>query len=892
MVLSKFGRYEILDELGEGGMSEVYRALDPVVERPVALKIIRKQFSQDEEFHKRFWREAITIANLEHRAILPLYDFGEDEPSSQLFLVMRLMPDVLNKRIRRNGPVPLEETSRILNRLAAALTKAHDQGIVHRDIKPANILLDSEGTVYLADFGLAAPFAKIEAGSVPSSYGGSPFYMAPEQWLEGKVGPHTDIYQLGITLFEMLTGRLPYPENDALLHERHISGRIPSACDINPNLPQAIDPILARAMAKNPHERYTSPQDLANAVTKLLNPEQIKNRYEIREEMRHGRLGAVYLAQDRFENRMVALKLMKHELIPNLAYQQRFQQKKQLITQIQHPAIVPVYDIDQHEGRPYLAMQFMEGFSLKERFRKERIFSIEVVCALAGRLAEALDAMHEKQIVHGDIQMGNVLLDEKGNYYLRDFQVTAVAELTQAVVAVEEPLGYLPYMAPEQWRGEPATQQTDLYQFGAMLYELLTGQPPFANMMANALRLAIENEAPPIVTAVVPELPPQLDEIFVRVLAKEPQARFGKASEIAEEMNQAHKIHQFDSLMARGAAHCEVNEWEAAILLFEQALELRSGSTAAKESLEQARRRKEDKSLLSQSDLAIAEKRWKDAEFYLKQATDSPIKTEKLAYVQQMQQVETKHKAGEEALKKGDLFAAQQLLDEANFLAPNHENVKQLLETVVEQAAAAKLQARQAISEGRFDLARGLLAPLGEDATAVHLRQEIATKQKQARRARRWAFLQRRRRLVGMVALILLAAAVAAWFFYFNSSPLEVSCLDTAMPRLRVSYDGTNYVAFSEGAPIRLPTQAQTVEAWLDLETNNLPESCQDFLEDEDLSILWRPVDPSFLEISTTERARATIVPLAPSENGHEIVVILLEGNQSKDFEFQLNFEQ
>ena len=312
MTLSKFGRYEINDVLGRGGMAEVYEAHDPVIDRPVALKIIRKKFSEDARFKKRFRREANIIANLEHRAILPVYDFGEDEGTGQLFLVMRLMPDVLNFRIERDGPVSLEETSLILNRLAAALTKAHGREIVHRDIKPANILLDSDGTTFLSDFGLAAFAAKIETGREPSSYGGSPFYMAPEQWLDEKVGTHTDIYQLGVTLFEMLTGQRPFPETDMfVLRDRHVNGKIPNAREINPKLPQKIQPILEKAMAKNPLDRYRTPLELAEAVATLLRPEKIKNRYEIKEELQHGRLAVVYLAHDPFRDREVALKMMK-----------------------------------------------------------------------------------------------------------------------------------------------------------------------------------------------------------------------------------------------------------------------------------------------------------------------------------------------------------------------------------------------------------------------------------------------------------------------------------------------------------------------------------------------------------------------------------------------------
>lgn len=776
MTLSKFGRYEITGKLPQGGMAEVYKAHDPVIDRPVALKIIRKKFSEDARFKQRFRREANIIANLEHRAILPVYDFGEDETTGQLFLVMRLMPDVLNFRIEREGPLSLEETSLILNRLAAALTKAHGRGIVHRDIKPANILLDSDGTTFLSDFGLAAFAAKIETSSVPSSYGGSPFYMAPEQWLDEKVGTHTDIYQLGVTLFEMLTGKRPFPETDMLvLQDRHINSLIPNAREIDPKLPRKIEPILEKAMAKNPLDRYKTPLELAEAVAAILHPEKIKNRYEIKEELQHGRLAVVYLARDLFKDRDVALKVMKHKLIRNLSFQQRFDQEKQVVTNIQHKAIVPIYDMDQHNGQPYLAMRFMEGASLRERFRKELAsskdkeseFSVDTVCQLAEHLAQGLDAIHEAQKTHGEINLGNVMLDAAGNWYLTDFHTTCVAELTEAVLEQEAPLGYLPYLAPEQWRGEMPTPQTDVYQFSLMLFELLTGQRPFPEASLDKMRQAIENDPLPKASNIKPELPPQFDTIFARAMAKQPSERFATAGEVVSRLNQARENHAFETLKQQGDDCYKEKRWDAAMAAYSQALEIRPYDSTVRAAADRAERRKMESGIFHRSQVAIEENRWEDAAFFLQQIPATPETDDMLEHVQQKITVEQQYEEGKTALLRQEWVAAKSLLEETDRLEPNYKDVNKLLGQLAEKINEILQQAQEAAKQGQWTEAFLLLDSVNGEETAVALREEFETKRRQVGRTGWWWALSRNEKITIIATLVTVLGIIITVLTFF-----------------------------------------------------------------------------------------------------------------------------
>jgi serine/threonine protein kinase len=252
-VPERIGRYEIEKELGRGGMAIVYLARDPLMDRPVAVKVLPRQFTFDPKFRERFRREARLVARLQHPAIVPVYDFGEED--DQLFLVMAYMSGgSLHDRLR-GGPLALEECARIMNELAPALDAAHQRGMIHRDLKPANILFDEWAKPYLADFGIT----KLIAGSdtaltVTGGLVGTPAYMSPEQALALKeLDGRSDLYALGVIFFQMVTGRTPYTADTPMgIALKHISEPVPRVADDNPTLPPAAQAVIDRAMAKEP----------------------------------------------------------------------------------------------------------------------------------------------------------------------------------------------------------------------------------------------------------------------------------------------------------------------------------------------------------------------------------------------------------------------------------------------------------------------------------------------------------------------------------------------------------------------------------------------------------------------------------------------------------------
>jgi DNA-binding beta-propeller fold protein YncE/predicted Ser/Thr protein kinase len=245
---STLGGYRIESLIARGGMGVVYRATQLALDRPVALKVIAHQLADDEKFRRRFLSESRLAAQLEHPAVVPVYDAREDD--GELIVAMRLVEGGdLRKLIDREGPLQPERAVHLLAQIAEALDAAHAAGIVHRDVKPHNILIEGE-RAYLSDFGLAKAYAETGPGS-GASIVGTVEYMAPEQWRGERVGPSADIYALGCVLYEALTGVVPYARKET---------------GAEPKIPRGVEAVIERAVAKDPAQRYASAGELIAAA--------------------------------------------------------------------------------------------------------------------------------------------------------------------------------------------------------------------------------------------------------------------------------------------------------------------------------------------------------------------------------------------------------------------------------------------------------------------------------------------------------------------------------------------------------------------------------------------------------------------------------------------------
>ena len=262
----KLGNYDIIRLIGRGGMAGVYEANQPSLNRTVAIKLMAQSISEDPSFVQRFQIEAKTITRLEHAHILPVYDFGQE--GDALFIVMRYLDaGTLEDRIKPGG-MDLKEAVDLFSQLASALDYAHSKGVIHRDLKPSNVLVDRQGSAYLSDFGIAK---SLEAGTqnLTGTGGvvGTPTYMSPEQGLGGELDGRSDIYALGVILFEMLTGKVPFTgDNPMQVMLKHINDMPPFPSALNPAVTPAIESVVMRALAKEKESRFATARDMSSAL--------------------------------------------------------------------------------------------------------------------------------------------------------------------------------------------------------------------------------------------------------------------------------------------------------------------------------------------------------------------------------------------------------------------------------------------------------------------------------------------------------------------------------------------------------------------------------------------------------------------------------------------------
>lgn len=267
-------RYKIERKIGGGGMANVFLARDTILDRDVAVKALRTDYIHDQEFIARFDREAQSASSLSHPNIVNIYDVGEEDQI--LYMVMEYVEGMtLKEYIQQFGPVEVPLALDIMKQISSAIAQAHENGIIHRDIKPQNILIDRFGQAKVTDFGIAMALSAT-ALTQTNSILGSVHYLSPEQARGGMATKKSDVYSLGIVLFELLTGKLPFSgQSPVSIALKHLQNDTPSVKEINPDIPQSVENIVLQATAKNPFYRYADVYQFEAALETALSPEKL-----------------------------------------------------------------------------------------------------------------------------------------------------------------------------------------------------------------------------------------------------------------------------------------------------------------------------------------------------------------------------------------------------------------------------------------------------------------------------------------------------------------------------------------------------------------------------------------------------------------------------------------
>ncbi|HEY0515216.1 MAG TPA: protein kinase [Thermoanaerobaculia bacterium] len=574
MIGGTLSHYRILERLGGGGMGVVYKAVDLKLDRPVALKFLAGQRGASEEHKRRFMREARAASALDHPNICTIYEIDESGDGA-LFIAMAFCEgEALRERLDR-GPLPVAEALGIAEQIAAGLGAAHERGIVHRDVKPANVMLTSGGRVKLVDFGIA----KLDDQSRLTRAGmtlGTAAYMSPEQFHGEDAGPRTDVWSLGVVIYEMVTGHLPFDGADEMEIVRGIVKRPPRPmAGFRPGVPPALERIVARALEKSPERRFRSMADLRADLLALaaamaapraeedldrtlfelplparpLPPTasleagagllgQMIGSYEILEILGGGGMGVIYKGRDARLARTVALKFLPPELTRDPESKERFVQEARAASSLDHPNLCTILEMGETpDGRLYLAMPCYDGETLRRRIERGPLPTAEAV-DLATQIARGLSKAHRSGIVHRDVKPANVIVTADGVVKILDFglaKLAGSAALPQGSQAGSS-AGTPAYMSPEQARGDEVDARTDLWSLGVVLYEMLAGRRPFRGEREQAVVYAILNERPEPLRELRPEVPAELARIVERLMAKEPAARYATVDEPLAEL--------------------------------------------------------------------------------------------------------------------------------------------------------------------------------------------------------------------------------------------------------------------------------------------------------------------------------------------------------------------
>jgi serine/threonine protein kinase len=599
------GSYQIVGPLGAGATGLVYRAKHSHLGHEVAIKVLRPELAQRPDTASRFLAEARAINDIGHPNIVKVHDFAKDaerEPPIY-YMVMELLEGFsLGDHLHKAGFLRYTEALRIAGQVASALAAVHASNRVHRDLKSDNIFVvaapGSEGLmVKLLDFGLVKvidedlPQVKM---TDPGTALGTPAYMAPEQVLEGAdIDRRTDIYALGVVLYEMLTGALPFQSKSyGQLMVQVVKERPRPPTLLQEGIPRPVEALVMRCLEKKPVHRYQSAEELSQAIAVagggLEDPLTIDaepaeespleegariGSYKLLRTIGKGGMGRVYLAVHESLQRKVALKLLSETYAAAGADAvQRVFREALAASRINHPNIVAITDFIQDGDTACYVMEYLEGEPLIARLRRGGM-SLDDALSIAEQTADGLAALHDAGVIHRDLKPGNIFLVERPGQpvqiKLLDF---GLAELSDEVAGDLEggapnPAMITPeYCSPEQIRSPRLVDhRADIYAFGVVLYLMVVGRRPHEASSEDELLAEICSRTPPTPSQHGLSLPRGLEQLIMSCLSIDPDGRPANATEVLEALRDV--IRHRAAAESRKRARGRFPRWLAGIAL-------------------------------------------------------------------------------------------------------------------------------------------------------------------------------------------------------------------------------------------------------------------------------------------------------------------------------------
>jgi serine/threonine protein kinase len=526
-------RYRPERTLGCGRAGEVFRGSDTVLARPVA---IRRLVEGPGEKGKaaRFLEAAKSAARLGHPRIVAVYDTGTDAKGA--FIVSALAEgQPLRVLLQAKVRFELNRIVDIGRQIAEALDHAHGHGVLHRNLRPENIFVGTGDKVQVADFGLAARLTDLSPQEISS--GRVIQYTPPEALLRAPVDASSDLYALGIVLYEMALGHPPFRGTD--IGHQQVNEPVPLPGPGERPLPEFLKHVILRCLAKERGKRYPDAKTLLEdlSLREIVPGMTVGDRYEVLAEIGRGGMGSIFRARDIEMDETVALKVLGGEIDSDTAT--RFVQEVRNARSVVHPNVVRVHTMEKWREFRYLVMEYIDGVALPRWMERAPCPARADRLNIGLQVAAGIEAAHRAGIVHRDIKPENILVTSAGQAKILDFGIARREASGHTLTAAGTVLGTPGYMSPEQVQGHPLDRRTDIYSFGAVLYFLFTGVEPFTG---RDVREALMSHLRPVGRApseIDPTLPAPLSQAILKALAVDPAQRFPSAEAFAAALSRA-----------------------------------------------------------------------------------------------------------------------------------------------------------------------------------------------------------------------------------------------------------------------------------------------------------------------------------------------------------------